>query len=259
MTENNADQPDAMAAEFDTVAQWTLDAVRQLGPDYALPAACRGSGSPAALRWLAGQLELSPGERMLDSGAGVGGPAAFAAQEFGVRPVLAEPMEGACQAADALFGLPVVTATAEQLPFRSAAFGAGWMLGVLCTLPGKLPALTELRRVLGPAGRLGLIVYLRMSDELPGKPDGNEFPAAGELAGLLASSGFTVRAQQSLDSFGPAPDSWQRRAQEAEQLIAAVHAASPAWAQASDQQQAMADLLASGRVAGRVVYAVAVS
>ena len=39
-----------MVEEFDTVASWTADAVQELGQDHALPAACRGSGSPAALR-----------------------------------------------------------------------------------------------------------------------------------------------------------------------------------------------------------------
>jgi len=37
---------DAMDAEFDTVAMWTAEVVDALGPEYALPAGCRGSGSP---------------------------------------------------------------------------------------------------------------------------------------------------------------------------------------------------------------------
>ena len=44
---------DAMEAEFDLVAEWTRQAVRRLGEDHALPAACQGSASPAALDWLA--------------------------------------------------------------------------------------------------------------------------------------------------------------------------------------------------------------
>ncbi|TCN41840.1 methyltransferase family protein [Kribbella orskensis] len=43
----------AMVAEFDDVAGWTADAVEELGVRYAIPAACRGSASPAALAWLA--------------------------------------------------------------------------------------------------------------------------------------------------------------------------------------------------------------
>ena len=40
---------EAMDAEFDTVAEWTAQVVEELGPEYHIPAACRGSGSPRAL------------------------------------------------------------------------------------------------------------------------------------------------------------------------------------------------------------------
>ncbi|MCW2536917.1 MAG: Methyltransferase type 11, S-adenosyl-L-methionine-dependent, partial [Modestobacter sp.] len=80
---------EAMESEFGTVAGWTEQAVAALGPGYAVPAGCRGSGSEAALRWLADELAVRPGERVLDAGAGVGGPAGWLAAERGVRPVCA--------------------------------------------------------------------------------------------------------------------------------------------------------------------------
>jgi hypothetical protein len=40
---------EAMAAEFDTVAEWTAQVALDLGASFHVPAACRGSGSPAAL------------------------------------------------------------------------------------------------------------------------------------------------------------------------------------------------------------------
>ena len=83
---------EAMESEFGTVAAWTEQAVRTLGPEYAVPAGCRGSGSESALRWLADGLQLRPGSRVLDDGAGVGGPAGWLAAERGVRAVCAEPM-----------------------------------------------------------------------------------------------------------------------------------------------------------------------
>ena len=251
------DQPEPMQAEFGTVAEWTLGAVRRLGPQYALPAACRGSGNPAALSWLARRLELGPGTRMLDSGAGAGGPAAFAAGQAGVRPVLAEPMAGACRAALALFGLPVIAADGARLPFAAGTFDAMWALGVLCTLHDKLAALREARRVLIPAGLLGLIVYVRQAAELPVQPEGNEFPDAGELAGLLRRAGFEAVAQRGLDSF-PAPDSeWQRRADAVERDLRAAHAGQPSWEAAVRQEERMSTLLASGDVAGQVIVAMA--
>ena len=80
-----------MAAEFDTVAAWTAEVARDLGPEYHVPAGCRGSGSPAMMRWFLDRLDLPPGTRILDCGAGVGGPAAFAAEEANVRPMLTDP------------------------------------------------------------------------------------------------------------------------------------------------------------------------
>ena len=37
---------EAMQAEFDTVAEWTAQVAADLGPEYHVPAGCRGSGSP---------------------------------------------------------------------------------------------------------------------------------------------------------------------------------------------------------------------
>ena len=89
-------------AEFDTMASWTADAVKALGPEYAIPAACRGSGNPAALEWLGRALDLAPGRLLVDVGAGIGGPAAFARAEFEVRPVLLDPMAEPAGAAPAV-------------------------------------------------------------------------------------------------------------------------------------------------------------
>ena len=46
-------RPDAQEIEFDLLAGWTEDAVGELGPEFAIPAGCRGSGSPSDLAWLA--------------------------------------------------------------------------------------------------------------------------------------------------------------------------------------------------------------
>jgi hypothetical protein len=40
------DIDDPMEAEFDTVAEWTALVAADLGPEYYIPAACRGSGQP---------------------------------------------------------------------------------------------------------------------------------------------------------------------------------------------------------------------
>ena len=92
-----------MEIEFDTVARWTRDVVERLGPEYAIPAGCRGSAGPAGLDRLCD--DLRPGMRLADLGGGVGGPAAYAREQAGIVPVVVDPMPGACRAASRLFGV----------------------------------------------------------------------------------------------------------------------------------------------------------
>ena len=251
----NTDDVSAMEAEFDTVAGWTEAVVSTLGPEYAVPAACRGSASPAALTWLATACRLGPGTRLVDSGGGMGGPAAFAELEYGAAVTVVEPMLEACRAAKRLFGLAVVAGTGEGLPLATGAADAAWCLGVLCTTTGKRAVLDELRRVLRPGAPVGLLVYVAMSDEMPDSPEGNSFPTVDELAQLLDAGGFETVDQIALDELPAAPRSWQERIDRVEQEITRTHDGDPRLAQALDQEQRIAALLSEGHVAGRLLLA----
>jgi SAM-dependent methyltransferase len=240
-------ESEAMEAEFDTVAGWTEEAVRALGPEYAIPAGCRGTGSEAALRWLADRLDLSPGTRMVDSGAGVGGPAGWLAAERGMRPVCAEPMAAAVRASRRLFGLPSVVAPGQQLPFTDGAFDAAWCLGVLCTTSDKAGALAELRRVLRPGGRLGLLVFVADGSLTPPLPEGNEFPSEDELLGLLRDTGFTLGESTDAD-LGDSPEEWKERADAVDAEVERRHGSDPAFQQAQENAGRVGRLLASGEL-----------
>jgi SAM-dependent methyltransferase len=238
-------ESEAMEAEFDTVAGWTEEAVRVLGPGYAVPAGCRGSGSEGALRWLADRMDLGAATRLLDAGAGVGGPAGWLAAERGLTPVCAEPMAAAVRASRRLFGLPSVVALGQQLPFTDGAFEAAWCLGVLCTTSDKPGALRELRRVLADGGRLGLLVFVADQPLSPPLPEGNEFPSEAELRGLLSDAGFTLDATTDAD-LSDSPAEWTERADAVEAEIARRHRDDPAFRQAEENSRRVGRLLSDG-------------
>src|SRR3954469_21349367 len=160
--ETDADETDADAAqeiEFDLLASWTEDAVRELGPEYAIPAGCRGSGSPSDLAWLAEALVISRETRVVDVGSGVGGPAGWLADHFGAQPVCVEPMRSAAAAGRRVFGLPTGVAGAGGLPPGGGGAApvapppgrrgrGGPAAAVRCVRRGAVPR----RAVHGPAG-----------------------------------------------------------------------------------------------------------
>ncbi len=251
-----SDASDPMTAEFDTVAAWTAQVAADLGPEYYVPAACRGSGQPIALDWLLEGLNPRPGELLLDVGAGVGGPAAYAAARAGVRPVLAEPEPDACRAAAALFGFPVVQADATALPFKSGAVRAAWCLGVLCTATGpdaQLAMLRELRRVLRPGGRIGLLVFLAVTQKLDDPPRGNHFPTSAGLHALLDRADLDVTAVADSQDMPEPPAGWQDRTAAVERELHRRFGSTPQLTAADEQSHRIGQLLSSGQLTSQVL------
>lgn len=252
----SAEEHTAMDAEFDDVAAWTLDAVARLGRDHAVPAACRGSASPAALDWLGEACHLGDRTVLVDVGGGMGGPAAYAAGRFGARPVVVEPLFGPCRTARGLFGFPVLRASGERLPIRTASAPVVWCLGVLCTVAGKAPVLAELRRVLRPGGTLGLLVLVAEQAGQAPQPEGNHFPTRSELAAHLDGAGFAGAGEIEAGDLPGAPADWRQRIDRVDVAVAGAHAGDPRLEQARAQEAAMHRLLASGQVSTVLMCAV---
>ena len=250
------DMPGPMEAEFDTVAEWTAQVAADLGPEYYVPAACRGSGQPVALDWLLAGLHPGPGDLLVDIGAGVGGPAAYASGRAGVRPVLVEPEPGACRAAASLFGAPVLRADATALPLADGSAHLAWCLGVLCTAAGpdaQLAMLLQMRRVVRPGGRIGLLVYLAVTGQLDDPPVGNHFPTSTGLHSLLRHAGLDVLAVADSQDMPEPPGAWQDRTAAVERELQRRFGRTPQLAAATGQSHRIGHLLNSGQLTSQVI------
>ncbi len=244
---------DPMKDEFDTIPLWTAAAVQEVGPQAAVPAGCRGSGTPAALRWLADTMGLRTGMRLLDSGAGVGGPAELAAREYGVTPTLVDPMLGACLAAKRLFRRPVMVSAGERLPFPDGVFDAAWCLGVVCTVEDQAALLGELRRVVMTGSAVGLLVFARTRTPLPDQPEGNHFPDLEQLATLLDGARLETVEQAPLADFPDPPAQWQSEVDRVEAVVERDHGHDQRLRTAQQQEQVIGRLLAEGMVVGTLL------
>lgn len=249
-----SDSLDSMKAEFDTVAAWTAEVVAHLDPADRIPAGCRGSGSPGALHWFLDHLQPRAEQVFLDCGAGIGGPAAFAARETGVRPLLTEPEPGACRAARSLFGLATLRA-ASQLPIATGVIDVGWSLGVLCTVVDQPAYLAEIRRVLQPQARFGMLVYCAthrgpLSVE---PPEGNTFLTGEALDELLEGASLRVLNSGWTEHFAAFPADWEDVMARVQTELERRHGEDPRWQAAEDQSSRIGSLLEVGEVRGRML------
>jgi MPBQ/MSBQ methyltransferase len=151
--------------------------------------------------------DIDADTRVLDVGAGLGGPARRLAQRFGCRVTALDLTADYCRVAEdltrrtGLDGLvTVVQGDALELPFPDGSFDLVWTQHVAMNIEDKPRLYRGMRRVLGPGGRLALY------DVVEGDGERLEFPlpwarepalsflvAPDELRLLLDDAGFRVR------------------------------------------------------------------
>jgi SAM-dependent methyltransferase len=248
-----------MSTEFGPVAEWTARVAHDLGPQYFIPAACRGSGSPAALRWLVEELNVARGETLLDVGAGLGGPSAYATRRAGAAPLLVESEWAAARGAAELFPAPVVCADATALPFADRQFSLAWSLGVLCTARDEQEQrwmMRELSRVVRPGGRVGLLVFVATAEFVDDPPEGNTFPTAERLEALLADVQLIPQSRARVADL-PGPDAeWIRRTDAVDDELRRRHRHSAQWQTAQRQSDRIGRLLADRELEARLLTAI---
>jgi hypothetical protein len=191
------------AHEFDEHAAQIAEQLPALDLADRIAAACRGSGNPAALAWLAESLHLSADAFAVDLGAGLGGPARWLSDRFGWSVVAVEPAAGAIEAAASVFGVLAVRASAGAAPFAADSFDVALLLGVLSVAAEPDRVLAESRRI---APRLGVLDYCATGSS-PVQVGGSSFLPADDLAELVASNGWNVL--HTVPASVPAPRAWR--------------------------------------------------
>jgi SAM-dependent methyltransferase len=123
-----------------------------------------GRAASSALAELA---EVQPGERVLDVGAGIGGPARFLAARYGAQVTALDATDRFCRAAELLTrgaGLAdrvqIVCADALALPFPDHSFDVAWTQALIQNVSDKEQLVAELARIVRPGGRVAMFEVL---------------------------------------------------------------------------------------------------
>jgi SAM-dependent methyltransferase len=166
-----------------------------------------GRGRSATVALLR-EAELRPGERVLDVGAGIGGPARTMARHFGAEVTALDPTARFAALAQELnrrCGLEqritVVHGEAAALPFPDQSFDLLVTQAVWASVADKEAMLAEARRVLVPGGRMAVFEILAgpAVDEFAfpvpwaNGPEENHLLGAEEARSLAADVGFEPR------------------------------------------------------------------
>ena len=119
-----------------------------------------GGGYPATLE-LARRANLQPGQRVLDVGGGLGGPARTLAAEFGCTVTVVDLTEEFCRAGEVLttwthlsHRVTFQPGSALTLPFPDHSFDVVWAQNSFMNIADKAGLYASISRVLRAGGRL---------------------------------------------------------------------------------------------------------
>lgn len=205
----------------------------------------------AGTRELAHLAGVTAGQRVLDVGGGVGGPARFLAQEYGCHVTVLDLTEEFCRAGEVLTTwthladrVTFVHGNALDTPFPDASFDLVWTQHAAMNIADKPRLYAEVHRVLRPGGRFALFDVLAG----PNQPLYFPVPWASDLTYSFLLSPEEVRATVAAAGF--AEQAWvtgaelQATLQQAQTQAptAATSGLSPAVVMGADAEARMANI-----------------
>lgn len=178
----------------------------------------------AASSELAAALAPARGERVLDVGCGVGGPARLLAAGYGCRVTGIDLTPAAVAAATALSARAGLVETTDfqqgdalELPFPDASFDHAWTQHAAMNISDRARLYAEIHRVLRPNGRFAIhdvvagdLAPLHFPVPWAATPDVNFMLTAAELREALTTAGFDTVAWEDKTAVtlqGPPPSS----------------------------------------------------
>lgn len=159
----------------------------------------------AATLSLADLAQVAAGEKVLDVGAGLGGPSRVLARYYGARVTALDPTlrfnalnRVFCDRSQLEDKVTVMRGDARRMPISGPTFDVAWTQALWQDVDDKERLVSELYRVVVPGGRLAMFELVTGPGGEPHYPlpwaDGPEesFPmAAGEMRKLLFRAEFT--------------------------------------------------------------------
>lgn len=164
------------------------------------------------------QFGLEPGQRVLDIGCGLGGPARFTADRYGVSVDGIDLTAEYVETGTVLNGwvglddrIALCQGSALDLPYEAERFDAAYLMHVGMNIADKPALFAEVFRVLRPGGVFGVYDVMKIGDgeiDFPvpwaSEPANSHLSAPAAYREALVDAGFEVTAERSRRDFAVA-------------------------------------------------------